>query len=230
MLTAFDSRVARPTRFSPRGESAVGPWSTCALADLALLSSRPTCDALHQVPLAEALLHRHCARSTAAASQRSWSPHATPVVRGDRALRTWRTVRRPTEHARAGDVTWLSSWPMRDALHPTPLAEALLHRHRARLAAAASKRRNHRVQSPWCARARASPRGEPADGPRNTRALADLAWLSLRPTRVALYTTPLTEALLYRHCARSAAALRNVVVAAFNPRAARRARASPRGE
>ena len=35
--------------------------------------------------------------------------------------------------------------------------------------------------------ARASPRGEPADLPRSTRALTDLAWLSSRPTRDGLH-------------------------------------------
>ena len=54
--------------------------------------------------------------------------------------------------------------------------------------------------------ARASPRGEPADGPRSTRALADFAWLSSRSMRNALHLTPLAEARPHRHCARSAAA------------------------
>ena len=37
---------------------------------------------------------------------------------------------------------------------------------------------------------RASPRGEPADGPRSMRSLSDLAWLSSRPPRNALHPTP----------------------------------------
>ena len=49
------------------------------------------------------------------------------------------------------DLAWLSSRPTSDALHPTSLAETLLHRHCARSAAATSKRRAHYVQSPWCA-------------------------------------------------------------------------------
>ena len=53
--------------------------------------------------------------------------------------------------------------------------------------------------------ARASSIGEPADRPQSTCALADLAWLSLRPTRGALQPTPLVEALLHRHCTRPAA-------------------------
>ena len=47
--------------------------------------------------------------------------------------------------------------------------------------------------------ARASPRGEPADRPQSTYALADLACLSSWPTRGALHPTPLAEALLHRH-------------------------------
>ena len=54
--------------------------------------------------------------------------------------------------------------------------------------------------------ARASPRQNPADRPRRSRALAGLAWLSARPTRGALHPTPLAEAPLRRHRARSAAA------------------------
>ena len=67
----------------------------------------------------------------------------------------WRTGRRPTEHARAEDVVWLSSWPTRNAFHPTPLAETHLHRHCAMSVSAASNRRHPRVQPSWCvARAR----------------------------------------------------------------------------
>ena len=63
---------------------------------------------------------------------------------------TWRTSRPPTEHLslRAACLARLSARPTRDALHPTPLAEALLHRNRARSAAAASDRRCRLVSSP----------------------------------------------------------------------------------
>ena len=136
----------------------------------------------------------------------SMSLRPTTVSRDPRALRP--VENQPmTKGARARWRTWrLSSQPTRDALHPTPLAEALLHRHRARSAAAASKRVDHVSKSRGARPARASPRGEPADRPRSTRALADLAWLSSRPTRDALHPTPLAEALLHRHRARSAAA------------------------
>ena len=54
--------------------------------------------------------------------------------------------------------------------------------------------------------ARALPGVEPTDGPRSTRALADLAWLSSRPTRNTLHPTSLAVTRPHRHCARSAAA------------------------
>ena len=166
VTTASELRVARPARASPRGEPADRPRSTSALADLAWLSSRPTRDALHPTPLAEALLHRHRARSAAAASRLSDHCFRPRAARPARASLRGEPADRPRSTRALADLAWLSSRPTRDALHPTPLAEALLHRHRARSAAAASKRRcptfDYRVARP----ARAAPRGEPADRPR----------------------------------------------------------------
>ena len=77
---------------------------------------------------------------------------------------------------------------------------------------AASRRLRHRntAVTAFDSRAarppRASPREEPADRPRSTHALSDLAWLSSRPTRDALHPTPLAETLVHRHRPRSAAA------------------------
>ena len=51
-----------------------------------------------------------------------------------------------------------------------------------------------------------SPPGELPHRPRSTRALAELAWLSLLPTRGTSHPTPLNKALLHRHRHRSAAA------------------------
>ena len=417
VATASDSRGARPARASPRGEPANRPRSTRALADLAWLSSRPTRDALHPTPLAEALLHRHRARSAAAASKRrghrvrlpwraararfapwrtgrppteharagglgvvvfaanarrapphavgrgsssptprqvggcgfetSWPPRSNPVPRGPRALRPvenrptahgararWRTWRgclrgqratrstprrwprlfftdtapgrrlrlrnvvttafdsvprdpralrpvenRPTAHgARARWRTWRGClrgqratrstprrWPrlfftdtapgrrlrLRNvvatafdsvprgprALRPVenrPTAHGARARWRTWRGCLRGQRATRSTPRRWprlfftdtapgrrlrlrnvvatafdfrgARPARASPRGEPADRPRSTRALADLAWLSSRPTRDALHPTPLAEALLHRHRARSAAA------------------------
>ena len=96
--------MARSARASPRGEPADRPQSTCALADLAWLSSQPTRGALHPMPLAQALLQRHCARSAAAASIRRGHSFRSPC----RAVRVgfgpWRTGRPPTEHALAGGL------------------------------------------------------------------------------------------------------------------------------
>ena len=215
--TAFESRGARPARASPRGEPADRPRSTRALADLAWLSSRPTRGALHPTPLAEALLHRHRARSAAAASNDVTTAFESRGARPARASPRGEPADRPRSTRALADLAWLSSRPTRGALHPTPLAEAPLHRHRARSAAAASKRRDHSFEFRAARPARASPRGEPADRPRSTRALADLAWLSSRPTRGALHPTPLAEALLHRHRARSAAAASNAEPQRSNP-------------
>ena len=103
------------------------------------------------------------------------------------------------------DLAWLSSRPMRGTLHPTPLAEALLHRHRVRSAATASRRRNQSVQVPWraaCARFSPSRTSRPPTRHARTGGFGMVAW----SMRGALHPTPLTEALLHRHRARSAAA------------------------
>ena len=47
LFTAFESHGAHRARFSPRGETADRPRSTCALADLEWLSSRPSRNGLH---------------------------------------------------------------------------------------------------------------------------------------------------------------------------------------
>ena len=91
--------------------------------------------------------------------------------------------------ALADFLAWLSSWPTRDTLYPTSMAEGLPHRHRARSAAATSKRCDRPVRTPWRAtRALIAP-WRTACGPQTPRALADLAWLSSRPTRETLHPT-----------------------------------------
>ena len=114
---------------------------------------------------------------------------------------------RLTAHgARARWRTWRGCLRgQRAALHPTPLAEALLQRHRARSAAEVSVPHGHSVQIPCRAAPRAAPRGKPADCPRSTRALADLAWLSSRPMYDALHPTQLAKTSLHRHRARTEA-------------------------
>ena len=146
----------------------VAPWRTSRpptehalrAAGLARLSSRPARDALHPTPLAEALLHRHRAKSAGAALVRcTIVTEAFYSVGAARArFVTWRTSRPPTEHVRAVDLARLSSHPIRDAPHLTPLAEAPFHRRRARSAVAASQRRHRNFVVPWrAARTRVAP-------------------------------------------------------------------------
>ena len=137
-VAAFNPRGARRARASSRGEQADGPKSMRALADFARLSLQETRDSLYHTPLAEALLHRHRTRSGAAASDchghRIWLPCRATRAR----FALWIIGRRPTEHARAGGlgvVFFAANAPRR--AHPVPLAEALLHQHCARSAAAA---------------------------------------------------------------------------------------------
>ena len=128
------------------------------------------------------------------------------------------------------DLAWLSSRPTRDALHPAPLAKALLHLHRARCAACGFKTswrscvtsvtRTHARFAPWITGRR----------PWSTRSLSDLAWLSSQPTRDALHRTPMTKALEHRHRARPAAAASNRRGHCVRVFAARPTRASPHGQ
>ena len=203
-------------------------------ACLARLSAWPTRGALHPTPLAEAPLHRHRAVLAAAASNRRCRLVLVPWRAARARFVTWRTSRPPTEHLslRAACLARLSAWPTRGALHPTPLAEAPLHRHRAVLAAAASNRRCRLVLVPWrAARARFVTwrTSRPPTEHLSLRA-ACLARLSAWPTRGALHPTPLAEAPLHRHRAGRRLRLRTVVAVSFSSRGARPARASSRGE
>ena len=143
-------------------------------------------------------LRRHRARSAAAASNRRSRLFLVPWRAARARFVTWRTSRPPTEHAlRAACLARLSARPTRDALHPTPLAEAPLRRHRARSAAAASNRRSRLFLVPWrAARARFVTwrTSRPPTEHLSLRA-ACLARLSARPTRDALHPTSLTPAL-----------------------------------
>ena len=103
-VTASDYRVARPASAAPCGEQADDQGSTRALADLAWLSLRPTRDTLHPTPLVEALLHRHRARSAAAASKRLDHCNRLPCRATRARFAPWRTGRPPTEHAGAGGL------------------------------------------------------------------------------------------------------------------------------
>ena len=136
-----------------------------------------------------------------------WSPWLTPVPRDPRSHRLVEI--RPTAHgAHACWRTWRGCLGDQRATRSVP-------RRWPRLIfndTSPGRRRRFRnlmvtVVDSRAARPNvASPRGEPTDGPRRTRLLTDLAWLSSRPTRDALRPTPLAEPLFRRHLARSAAA------------------------
>ena len=127
------------------------------------------------------------------------------------------------------DLVRLSSRPTQAALQPTPLAEAVCQRHRARSTAAALNCRDHSFPIPWrAARARFA-RVDPADRPRSTRA-GGLGVVVFAVNAGALHPTPLDEAPLYHHRARTAAVISNDVATAIERRAARPAYDLPRSE
>ena len=192
----------------PRGEPTDRPQYTCALADLAWSFARATRGALHPAWLAEASLHRHRAVSAVAASKRRNQRFLVPWRAATARFAPWRTSQPPTDHAlRTADLAWLSLRPTRCVLHRAPLAGAPLQGHRARSAAAASKRRKQSLLAPWrAARSRLSPWRTSRPPTDHAMRTADLAWLFSRPTRGALHPTTLAEAPLHRHRARLAAA------------------------
>ena len=160
---AFEIGGARPARASPRGEPAIRPWSMRALAELAWLSLRPTRGTLHPAPLAEALLHRHRARSAAAVSERRKQSFQNRWRTARTRFAPWRTSRPPTEHVRAGGLGVVifaanagrAPPHVRDAVIETSEFRGARHAH-------------------------ALPREKPADRPQSTCTLADLARLSSR--------------------------------------------------
>ena len=140
---------------------------------------------------------RHRARSAAAASDRRGHHFLVPWRAARARVAPWRTIQPPTTHAlNAACLARLSARPTRNALHPTPLTEAPLRRHRDLSAAVASNRRCRLVLVPWrAARARSATwrTSRPPTEHLSLRA-ACLARLSARPTRDALHPTPLAEA------------------------------------
>ena len=175
VATVFDFRAARPTRASPRGEPADGPWSTRSLADLTWLSSRPTRNALRPTPLAEIFF------TDTAHGRRLWLQSFVVTAFGSHGTRPARASPRgepadgPRKTRALAGLAWLSSRQTSDTLHPTLLAEAIItdtaQGRRLRLRNVVATAFDSRGAQP----ARGSPREEPADGPRSTHALADLA-------------------------------------------------------
>ena len=166
-----DPRALRPVE-----NQADGPHSTCALADFGVVvfAANARRAPLHAVD-------RGSSSSTprqvgGCGFETSWLTRAIPVARGPCAPRSrGEPADRPRSTCALADLAWLSSRPTRDVLHPTPLAEAFLHRHRAGLPAAASERRAYHIRLPWrAAHARFAP-WRTGRRPTSMRSLSDLA-------------------------------------------------------
>ena len=117
-------RAAR-ARFAPWRTSRPPTEHALCAADLARLSARSTCDALHPTPLADTLLQRHCAGSAAAASQRHNRLSIVPWRAARSCFVTWSD--QPTAHrertARCGLGAVVCAANSL-SLPPTSLAEA----------------------------------------------------------------------------------------------------------
>ena len=140
----------------------------------------------------------------------------------------------PTAHgarARAGGLGVLSLLPTWVALHPTSLAEALLQRHRASSAAAASKRRNQSYRIRWRAtRARFVPLRS-CRPPTQTPARW-ITWRGCLHGQLGARSNPRRWPTLFFTdiAAGRRQRLPNAIFISFGFRAARPAHASPRGE
>ena len=170
------------------------------------MSARPTRGTLHPTPLADSLLHRHRARSVAAALIHRIQSFRI-LCRAARALfALWRTGRSPSEHELAGRVCVVvfAANAERSPYHAVGRGSSSteLCTRRLRRSVFVSIASKPRAARP----ARASARGEPANRQWSTRTLAHFTWLSLQPTPSALHPTPCAEDLLHRHRARSVAA------------------------
>ena len=171
------------------------------------MSARPTCDALHP-PIVGRGSSSPTPRQVGGCGFEMPEPKLSNNWRAVRArVAPWRTTRPPTEHVRWR--TWRGCLRGQLATRSTPRRWSRLFftdtapGRRVRLRSVIAEAFEFRGARPG----RASPLGEPADRPRSTHcALAELAWLSARPTRRALHPPLLDEDLLHRHCARSAVA------------------------
>ena len=217
----------------PRGLSALRPVENHPTAHAArarcrswpgcLLGQRAT------TPLAQALLHRHRARSATAASEPRDHSVWIPCRAARARFAPCQTGRLTTEHARAFRA-WRGCLRGQRATRSTP------RRWPRRLCTDnAPGRRQWDVnevatlfESVAAGPARGSPRGEPADCPRNKSALANLAWLSSRATRDALL--PTSTAWLVRTNTDTVRrhGVREVLITAFESRSTRRAHFTPR--
>ena len=228
VIDNFTFRGARLTRASPRGEPADSPQSTCALADLASLSSRPTQGTLHPTLLAEAFLHRHRARLAATASE---CRNRSLQIRW-RAARArfvpWRTIRPPTEHVIAGGlgVVVLAANADRTASHA--IGQGSTSTQPRQVGGCGFEPSWLKLPNPESRGPRALRPVENPPTAHRANALANLAWLYSQPTRSTLHPTPLAEAPLQHNLARSVAVASNIHGYSFRiPCRAARARFAP---
>ena len=233
VATAFGSRGARPTCASPREEPADGPRSTRSLSDFALLSSRPTAQRAPSLTVGRGLAAPTPPQVGGCSFETSRPPRSAPVARGPRALRP--VENRPRAHGvrtSSQDLAWLlrsqrgarstpRRWPRLFFINTAP-------GWRLRLRNVVATAFGSRGARPTCA----SPREEPAAGPRSTRSLSDFALIIVFAANGAMRSTPHRWPGL--SCTDTASGrrlwLRNIMATASGSRGARPARASLRGE
>ena len=207
MTTASEPRAARPVRASPRGKPANRPRSTRALWWTwrgCLRGQRASCSTPRRWPrlLRTDIVSGRRLRLRSIVTPDSKYRVARPV----RASTCAEPAKRPRSTRALADSAWLSSRPTSDALHPTLLAKAPLHRHRTRPTAAGSKPCDQGFRAPCrTARARFAPWKTGRSPTEHTKRSADLAWLSSWPTSDAHHPTPFAAALRHRHRARPTA-------------------------
>ena len=202
-----EPRAARPVRASPRGKPTDRPRSTRSAARTwrgCLRGQRATRTIPHRSP--------RLFGTDTEPGRRLWLRSIVTlepkyrVARPARASTRAEPANRPRSTRALADLAWLSSRQLSDALHPTLLAMAPLHRYCARPTAAGSKPCDHGFRAPCrTARARFAPWKTGRSPTEHTKRSADLAWLSSWPTSDAHHPTPFAAALRHRHRARPTA-------------------------
>ena len=148
VATASEPCAARPAHASPRGEPADSPRSTSRWR------TWPVCLHALRGPRSTPRRWPRFFRTDTAPGRRQMDVNVVTIASEARAARLARALLRgvlsdrPRSTRTVADLAWLSSRPAHDALHPTPLAETLLHRLRARSATAASDARGHSALIP----------------------------------------------------------------------------------
>ena len=184
VVSAFESRGARPARVSHHGVAADGRGARAAQRGLGVVVLWANSRRAPSPRRRPRLNRTNTATGRSTAFEIVWPARSNPVARA-RALSPmeYRPIARGARAAQRG-LGVVVVWANAGALLPTPSAEARSHQHRDRSAAGASKVVDQRVRIPWRAsRARialwSSGRRASEHAPRS----ADLAWLWCGPTR-----------------------------------------------